>query len=197
MNNSEFGSSEIHYQPLIITSLIFGFLLIPFHEFGHVIFHWLTGNPEAMSYARDYLLGNGHHTFLGVLGGPILPLLLSVAAVILIFKPSGSLSILYPLAILGAFDRFVLYITMGLPSDEKDLSDFLHWNSLAFEHIFLAVEIILYALIIYSMFRKRIKIKMMILSFVIPLISFVLMTAFGILIIEKYVFPVQFHLQFG
>jgi hypothetical protein len=197
MNNLELRSNEIQYRPLIITSLISGFFLIPIHEFGHVIFHWLTGNPEGMSYARDYLLGNSHHTFLGILGGPLLPLLLSIIAVVLIFKHFGSLSILYPLAVLGAFDRLVLYITMGLPSDEKELSDFLHWNSFAFEYIILTAEIILYTLIIYSMFRNRIKIKMIILNFVIPIISFIIMTALGVLVIEKYLFPVQFHLQFG
>lgn len=150
-----------------------------------------------MSYARDYLLGNSTHTFLGVLGGPLLPLVVSLIAVVLIYKSSISLSILYPFAILGAFERLVLYIVLGLPSDEKGLSDFLHRDRLAFEHIVLSAEIILLAFIIYSMFRYGINLKMKLLCILIPIISFVIMAAFGVLVIERFLFPVHYHLQFG
>lgn len=197
MSNSRTSQNGVQLYPMIMTSLLFGFLLIPLHELGHVIFHWLTGNPEGMSYARDYLLGNSTHTFLGVLGGPLLPLLVSMIAVVLIYRFSISLSILYPIAILGAFERLVLYIASGLPSDEKELSDFLHWNRLSFEYIILSAEIVLLAFVIYSMFRYKISLKMKILCILIPIISFVIMAAFGVLVIERFVFPVQYHLQFG
>ncbi len=196
MSNLRTLQNEVHFYPMIITSLLFGFLLIPLHEFGHVIFHWLTGNPEGMSYARDYLLGNGTHIFLGVLGGPLFPLLVSVIAVVLIYRSSISLSVLYPIAILGAFERLVLYLALGLPSDEKELSDFLHWNRLSFEYVILSSEIVLLAFVIYSMFRYKINLKMKILCILIPIISFVIMAAFGVLVIERFVFPAQYHLQF-
>jgi hypothetical protein len=182
---------------MIITSLIFGFLLIPLHESGHVICHWITGNPEGMSYARDYLLGNSTHTFLGVLGGPLLPLLVSAIAVFLIYRSNITLSLLYPVAILGAIERLILYIALGLPSDEKELADFMHWSAHTFEYIFLSIELILIGFIVYSFFRNKINLRMKILCILIPIISFVIMAAFGVLVIERYVFPVQFHLQFG
>jgi hypothetical protein len=197
LTNFRTSQNDVNFKPLIITSLIFGFLLIPLHEFGHVIFHWLTGNPEGMSYARDYLLGNGSHTFLGVLGGPLLPLITSSIAVILIYRSSISLSTLYPIAILGAFERLILYITLGLPSDEKELSDFQHWNRFTFEHIILLAEIILLAFVIYSMFKFKISLKMKILCILIPIISFIIMAAFGVFVIERFLFTEQYHLQFG
>ncbi len=197
MNKTRSGQNEILLYPLTITSLLFGFLLIPLHELGHVVFHWLTGSPEGMSYARDYLLGNATHTLLGVLGGPLLPLVVSAAVVFLIYRSSISLSILYPIAILGAFERLVLYITIGLPSDERDLSGFLHWGNFMFEYIILSTEIVLLAFIVYSMFKYKFSLKTQIACIVIPVVSFVLMAAFGMLVIERLVFPVQYHLQFG
>lgn len=197
MNDLRVGQDMPRLSPLIFTSLIFGFLLVPLHEFGHVIFHWLTGNPEGMSYARDYLLGNAQHTFLGVLGGPLLPLLVSTAAVILIYRSNLNLSILYPIALLGAIERLILYVFMGLPSDEKDLADFLHWSPRSFEHIILCAEIVLLAFIIFSLFKNKVSLKMKILCIVIPIIAFVIMAAFGVMVVERYVFPIQYHLQFG
>ena len=189
--------NKLHLYSLIATSLLFGFLLIPLHEFGHVIFHWFTGNSEGMSYARDFLIGNSVHTFWGILGGPLLPFLVSIVAIIMIYKSKMKLSILYPIAVLGAIERLILYITLGLPSDEKDLADFMHWNAYAFEYIILSAEIILIGFILYSLFRNKINLKMKILCILIPLISFVIMAAFGVLVIERFVFPEQYHLQFG
>jgi hypothetical protein len=51
---------KLDFRKLTITSIIFGFFLIPIHEFGHVLFDWITGHPAAMSYARDYLLTGGN-----------------------------------------------------------------------------------------------------------------------------------------
>jgi len=188
---------EVRLSALTGTSVLFGFLLIPLHEFGHVVLHWMTGSREGMSYARDYLLGSGAHTFLGVLGGPLFPLLASAIATVLIYRSSISLSVLYPIAILGAFERLVLYIVLGLPSDESDLAGFLGWNRFAFEYIILSVEAVLFAFILVSMFRIKAEAKTRILCFVIPIVSFVIMAAFGVMVIERLLFPEQFHLQFG
>ena len=62
---------KIDFRQLTITSIIFGFLLIPIHESGHVICDWITGHPASMSYARDYLLSGGNTPFLGLLGGTV------------------------------------------------------------------------------------------------------------------------------
>jgi hypothetical protein len=86
---------------------------------------------------------------------------------------------------------------MGLPSDEFDLSMFLHWDGHMFKSIILGSEIILLGLIMSSMFRRKRKWQMQILCIVIPIVSFVVMAAFGVLVIERVLFPAQYHLQFG
>ena len=59
--------ARIDFKKLTFASLIFGFILVPLHELGHVICDWITGHPAAMSYARDYLLSGGETPFLGLL----------------------------------------------------------------------------------------------------------------------------------
>ncbi|MGD1006987.1 MAG: hypothetical protein ABR980_07150 [Ignavibacteriaceae bacterium] len=197
MNNLPPVYKELQLKQIIITSLIAGFFLLPIHELGHVICDWLTGNPAGMSYARDYLLGNSKETFLGELGGPLLPILMSTVAVLLIYKGKINLSVIYPFAVLGCMDRLTLYIIGILPSDERYLAGYMHWNMYAFRNIFLSCEIILLFFIIYSLFRFHVRLKMKILCLLIPIISFIILAAFGVLIVEKYIFPTQFHLQFG
>lgn len=197
MDTVRTNPQKIDIYSLTMTSLLFGFFLIPLHELGHVVLHWLTGNPEGMSYARDYLLGNHVHTFLGVLGGPLFPIIVSIIAVVLMYRSTLSLSILYPIAVLGAIERLILYVLLGLPSDEKELSEFLSWHRLSFEYIFLFAEIILLGFILSLLFKNKANLKTKILCILIPLISFVIMAAFGVMVIERYIFPEQFHLQFG
>ena len=96
---------KLDFRKLTITSIIFGFFLIPINEFGHVLCDWITGHPAAMSYARDYLLSGGDTPFLGLLGGPLLPLILSAVSVVFIYRRT-KISIFYPIAILGSFERF-------------------------------------------------------------------------------------------
>ena len=98
---------KLEFRQFTITSIIFGFFLIPIHEFGHVICDWVTGHPAAMSYARDYLLSGGDTPFLGLLGGPLLPLILSAVSVMFIYRQMR-ISIFYPIAIIGTLDRVVL-----------------------------------------------------------------------------------------
>jgi hypothetical protein len=78
--------AKIDFKKLTIASLIFGFFLIPVHELGHVICDWTTGHPATMSYARDRLLSGGETPFLGLLGGPLLPLIISAFSVFQIYR---------------------------------------------------------------------------------------------------------------
>jgi hypothetical protein len=187
---------KINFRQLTITSIIFGFLLIPIHESGHVICDWITGHPAAMSYARDYLLSGGTTPFLGLLGGPLLPLILSVVSVVFIYRRTR-VSFFYPIAILGSFERLVLYLSGMLPSDEKSLAVMVGWNIYAFKYIFLCIEVSLLLLIIISLIRYKVGFKQAILVFVIPLLSFVVGASFGVFVVERYIFPVQFKIQFG
>jgi len=187
---------KIDFRQLTITSIIFGFFLVPIHEFGHVTCDWITGHPAAMSYARDYLLSGGDTPFLGLLGGPSLPLVLSAVSVIFIYRQT-KISVFYPVAIIGSLDRLVLYLSGMLPSDERSLANMAGWNMYAFKYIFLAAEVILLSLVLISLIRHKIKATQIILVFVIPVLSFVVGASIGFFVVERYIFPVQFKIQFG
>ena len=187
---------KLDFQQLTITSIIYGFFLIPIHEFGHVICDWITGHPAAMSYARDYLLSGGDPPFLGILGGPLLPLTLSAVAVAFIYRRT-TLSIFYPVAVIGSLDRLVLYLSGMLPSDERSLANMVGWNMYTFKYIFLSAEVILLSLVLISLIRCKVSLKQVILAFLIPLLSFVVGASIGFFVVERFVFPVQFKIQFG
>jgi len=187
---------KINFKTLTITSLIGGFFLIPFHELGHVTFDWITGHPAAMSYARDYLLSGGKTPFLGLLGGPLFPIVLSAVFVVLIYRGSH-LSLSYPLAILGTCDRLLLYLSGATPSDERELAWAIGWPMTAFKHIFLGAEILLLALVLFSLIRYRVGVKRSILIFVIPLASFIICASFGVFVVDRFLFPEQHKAEFG
>jgi len=187
---------ELDFRQLTITSIIVGFFLIPIHELGHVIGDWITGHPAAMSYARDYLLSGGERPFLGILGGPMLPLILSAVSVIFIYRRTKT-SIFYPIAIIGTLDRLVFYLSGMLPSDEKDLANMVGWNIYAFKYIFLSAEVLLLLLVLNSLIKYKVGLKQIVLVIVIPLLSFFVGASIGVFVVERYVFPVQFKIQFG
>jgi hypothetical protein len=196
MMTNKNGSIEIDFKKLTITSLIFGFSLIPIHEFGHVICDWIAGHPASMSYARDYLLSGGETPFLGLLGGPLLPLLLSAFSVVQIYRHTN-VSVFYPVAILGTLDRFLLYLSGSLPSDERSLARIVGWNRYSFEYIFLSFELLLLALVLFSLIRYKVNLKRAMFVFLIPVVSFVAGASIGVFVVERFVFPDQFRIQFG
>ncbi len=187
---------KLDFRQFTITSIVVGFLLIPIHEFGHVICDWITGHPAAMSYARDYLLSGGDTPFLGLLGGPLLPLILSVVSIFFIYRQT-QMSFFYPIAVTGSLDRLILYLAGMLPSDEKSLASLAGWNMYAFKYIFLSAEVILLSLVLVSLVKYKVKVKHIILVFVIPLLAFVVGVSIGFFVVERYVFPEQFKIQFG
>lgn len=187
---------KLDFRQLTITSIVFGFFLIPIHEMGHVICDWITGHPAAMSYARDYLLTAGDTPFLGLLCGPLLPLTLSSVSVVLIYSRKN-ISVFYPIAILGSIDRLALYLGGSLPSDERDLAQMVGWNIYSFKYVFLSVEVVLLLLVLISLFRYKVGFKQSMLVFVIPLLSFIVGALIGVFVVERYVFPSQFKMQFG
>jgi hypothetical protein len=156
----------------------------------------MTGHPAGMSYARDYLLSGTEKPFLGILGGPLLPILLSAVSVVLIYHRKN-ISVLSPIAILGSFDRLVLYLGGSLPSDERDLAQMAGWNISSFKYIFVSVEVILLLLVLLSLFRYKVGFRQSVFVIVIPLVSFIVGASLGVFVIERYVFPVQFRAQFG
>jgi len=189
------GPVKIDFKKLTITSLVFGFFLVPVHELGHVICDWVTGHPAAMSYARDYLLSGGETPFVGLLGGPSLPIIVAAVAVVLIYR-GKNLSLFYPVAIQASIERLVPYVCGILPSDERDLARIAGWNPYSFRHIFLVVELLLLSLIIISFFKHKLGIKQSVLVAFIGLTCLVVSAGLGICIVERFVFPEQFKIQF-
>jgi len=190
------GLTKINFKKLTITSFVFGFFLIPIHELGHVICDWITGHPAAMSYARDRLLSGGQTPFLGLLGGPSLPIIVAAVAVVLIYL-GKDLSLLYPVSIQGSIERLSQYVCGILPGDEQDLAQLAGWGKYSFRNIFLGFEVLLLSLIVISFFKYRLGAKQSVAVVVIAVICVVVSAAFGICIVERFVFPQQFHIQFG
>ena len=190
------GPTKINFKKLTITSFVFGFFLVPVHELGHVICDWITGRPATMSYARDRLLSGGETPFLGLLGGPLLPVTVAALAVVLIYR-GRNLSVLYPVAIQASIERLSFYAFGGLPSDEEDLARLAGWGKYSFRNIFLGLEVLLLGLIFISFFKHRLGVKQSVAVFLVALICVVVSAALGICIVERFVFPQQFHIQFG
>ena len=186
----------IRFKTVAITSLIGGFLVIPVHEFGHVVCDWITGHPAGMSYARDYLLTDGPRPFLGVLGGPLFPLIFSAVAVAFIYRGSH-LSVAYPIAILGTLDRLLLYLSGSVPSDELTLARSAGWPDSSFRSLFLAAEMILLLLVLVSLIRYRVGAKRAILVFCLPVVFFVTGAVVGVFVVDRYLFPEQHRKEFG
>jgi hypothetical protein len=190
------GPTKINFKKLTVTSLVFGFFLVPIHELGHVICDWIAGRPATMSYARDRLLLGGETPFLGLLGGPLLPIIVAAIAVVLTYR-GKNLSVLYPVAIQASIERLFFYVFGGLPSDEEDLARLAGWGKYSFRNIFLGLEVILLGLIIISFFKHRLGVKQSVAVILVALICVVVSAALGICIVERFVFPQQFHIQFG
>ena len=98
------SSGGVSLKTLTAVSIAAGFLLIPFHEFGHMLGFWMTGHAAAMSYARAYLPPGEPEPFTAVLCGPTLPIIMAAAAISMIYRKKH-LSVFYPLAVLGSFER--------------------------------------------------------------------------------------------
>ncbi len=190
------STAKIDFKKLTFTSLVFGFFLVPLHELGHVICDWLTGHPASMSYARDYLLSGGETPFLGLLGGPALPIVVSATAVIFLYLGKHP-SLFYPVAIQAAIERLVPYACGLLPSDERDLARLAGWSLYSFKHIFMGLEALLLILIFISFYKHRLGFKQAALTLLIALASLVVSAAVGICVVERLVFPQQFKIQFG
>jgi len=188
--------SIVNFKTLTLVSIFAGFFHIPFHEFGHVMGFWMTGHRAAMSYARAWPIPDGPEPFLGVLGGPLFPMILAVVSVLMIYRRCN-LSVFYPLAIVGSFDRLAHYLIGRLPSDEATLANTMEWEPHTFKYIFLAVELLLLSLVALSSLRNRINFKKAALIVLIPILCFCVLSGLGLFVVEQFVFPEQFRIQFG
>ena len=191
------SAGDVHLKTLTVVSIAAGFLIIPFHEFGHMLGFWMTGHAASMSYARAYLPPDELEPFLAVLCGPTLPIIMAVVSIFMVYRKKH-LSVFYPLAVIGSFDRLIFYVRRILPSDEYALAGAMGWEAHTFQYIFMSAEMLILALIALSFFRYRIRFKQAALIVLIPIICFFIFGgAFGIFVVERFVFPEQFRIQFG
>ncbi len=101
-------------------------------------------------------------------------------------------SSLYPVAIQATVERLIPHPCGVLPSDERDLATMAGWNSYAFKHNFLLLELLLLGLIVLSLFWDKVGVKQSILIASIALASSIVSAGIGICVVERFVFPAQF-----
>jgi hypothetical protein len=182
---------------------LIGFLAIPLHELGHVIGYRLVGIPATMSYAREIIPAGQSPRFLGVAGGPLLTQVVCYGALLLIYRRTW-LSCAYPLAVVTSLDRAVLYATqwrqllvlhrVSPGMDETRMATLLGVNRFVAYIVFSLLFIVAWFLLVKSLRYGRLKSTALCL---IPVAMFLAMAAFGVLVVERYAFPDQFHIQFG
>ena len=186
-----------------LISLAAGFLAIPVHEFGHVIGYRLLGVAATMSYAREVLPPGESLRFLGVAGGPFLMTLVCFGAIALIYWKKW-LPGAYGVAVVASLDRIVLYamqwrqlLVLHRPStgmDESRMALLIGANPFLWYVVFTCAVIVAWTLIVralrYGLLRNA-------LVCAIPVLMFVVGSATGIFVVERLLFPQQFHLQFG
>jgi hypothetical protein len=199
----ELLQSPADWGRVVLWSALVAFLVIPLHEFGHVIGYALVGVPATMSYAREIVPPGAAGKFLGVAGGPLLTQLVCVAALVLVLR-GKYLPATYAVAALTSLDRVVLYPMQGRRllvlhrfspgMDETKMAVLSGLPSgfwyVAFTIVFVVVWMLLIRSLRYGALRNW-------LVCLIPVAMFVPMAAFGVLVVERYLFPMQYHLQFG
>lgn len=191
----------------IVVSLLIAFISIPVHELGHVIGNFLTGIPAGMSYAREYTLNGQAESLSGILGGPVLTVVLSYIGVFLVFKRKY-LMFAFPFTIIMCLDRIYVYLwcfsTVDIERfreinglfgmDERSAAERLNINLQTFFLLIQLLELVVLIIIIYHL---NYGLKKNLLIALTPVISTCIMRYVGINFIERNLFSEQFKLQFS
>lgn len=187
---------------LILFSLLWGFLHIPIHEFGHAAGSWITGTPAYFSYAREIIPPGYKQSALSVAGGPLINLIISLIILIHLWRggdPFIWFTLLFNMTmgrILQYAPRFSHIMAGNYPGfDETKLGVMMGieplWIYLILTALFLLVTL---GTVLYLR-RFSWKINLILVSTAVVLTA--AMTLFGIFIVEKHLFPDQFQIQFG
>lgn len=187
----------------VLFSLLVGFLAIPLHELGHVIGYRLLGVAATMSYAREIVPHGEPERFLGVAGGPFLTTLVCFGAIALVYRRKW-VPETYAVAVIASLDRIVLYGTQwrGLlvwhrvspGMDESKMAALLGLNPLFWYAVLTLAFVVAWVLIVRSLRYSRLT---SVLVCLIPVAMFVAGAAAGVFVVERLVFPQQYHIQFG
>jgi hypothetical protein len=187
----------------VLFSALVGFLAIPLHELGHVIGYRLLGVAATMSYAREIVPPGEPERFLGVAGGPLLTTLVCFGAIALVYRRKW-LPASYAVAVIASLDRIILYgmqwrqllvlhrVSPGM--DESRMAALIGASPFFWYVVFTLACVVAWTLIVRSLSYGRLKSALVC---VIPVAMFVAGAAIGVFVIERLVFPQQFHTQFG
>lgn len=187
----------------VLFAALVGFLAIPLHELGHVIGYRLLGVAATMSYARDVLPPGEAQRFLGVAGGPCLTTLVCFGAIVLVYRRKW-LPAAYAVAVIASLDRIILYgmqwrqllvlhrVSPGM--DESRMAALLGVSPFFWYVVFAFAFVVAWTLLVRTLRFGPVR---NVLVCLIPVAMFVAGAAGGVFVVERLVFPVQFHLQFG
>ncbi len=173
---------EEKWFKVVIGSLLLGLVAIPIHECGHLIFSWLSGEAGWVTYAKNYTF-SGRQTFIGILGGPVFPLL--IAYCLLIYqKRNGSSRILTALGIILFSDRWLLYLS-SMPHtlygvtgyDENTLAEMTQLPGQTFICLFFLLEMLGIGLLLKNVSKS---IKERVIIFSVAILSFLVSAYIGL-----------------
>jgi len=184
-------------------SLLVGVLAIPLHELGHVIGYRLLGVAATMSYAREVLPPGESPRFLGVAGGPFLTTLVCFGAIAVVYRGKW-LPAAYAVAVVASLDRVILYAMQWRPllvqhrpspgMDESRMAALIGASPFLWYVVFACAFVVAWTLIVRSLRYGPVR---NVLVCAIPVVTLVVGAAAGVFVVERLVFPQQFHLQFG
>ena len=187
----------------VLLSAVVGFLAIPLHELGHVIGYRLVGVAATMSYAREILPPGEPPRFAGVAGGPFITAVVCFGAIALVYRRK-LLPGTYAVAAIASLDRIILYgmqwrqllvlhrVSPGM--DESKMAALIGVNPFFWYGVFTLACVVAWTLIVRSLTYGRVRSALVC---VIPIAMFVAGAAIGVFVVERLVFPEQFHIQFG
>jgi hypothetical protein len=187
----------------VLFSAVIGFLAIPLHELGHVIGYRLVGVAATMSYAREILPPGEPQRFLGVAGGPLITTAVCFGAIALVYRRKW-VPATYAVAAIASLDRAILYgmqwrqllvlhrVSPGM--DESKMAALIGVSPFFWSVVFTLAFVLAWTLIVRSLRYGRVRSALVCL---IPVAMFVAGAAIGVFVVERLVFPEQFHIQFG
>ncbi len=206
INENEFLKNKRLILYIAVSSLI-GFISIPIHEFGHVIGNFVTNIPTGMSYAREYTLNGQAESISGILGGPVLTVVLSYIGLLMIYR-KRYLVFAYPFTIIMCVDRIYVYLwcfsTMDIKRylelgglfgmDERGAAERLNIDPYTF---FMLIQILELVVLIFIIYHLRFVLKKNLSIVLIPVIFTCIMRYIGINFIERNLFWEQYNHQFS
>ena len=164
------------YNDLLIIGLI---LIIPaIHEFGHFLGYVIDGVEVTFTYAFTF---SERQTMLGVLGGPLINIIISILAIALIYidnKHKGLWGIIGLVSIVSRFVNCFIVFLIGIVynisilenNDEGQLSTFIGTNTIFQYVLSIGIYTILMLIIIRLIKDNKMVLKIIAYTLILSLI---------------------------